>query len=524
MKKIVIISLIVLISLLGGVFIYLNYIYIPKHLKPIVINFLEENLGKNVRVRKAAYFPIKGVLFSDVEILNPDNSLFLSVSTIDLGLKSIPAISNNAFSAKLKLVIKGLVFKQADLEAQGGGKIDIDINIKGKDDVKFSAVVDLADISVKGIKETGEITNIKGRIICSQRDFASENITATIGAQILNIFVKGDYDKKDINIRKFNIDYMKTNLSIKGTVSDFEKPNIALTFDGLIKLENIPDLLSGVQLPALAGDCKITAECKGAMAVINNLIADAKIELNNVAVEKIKVTGLKADIKLRNGKLNLSDLDGDFYSGKITGTAEAEIFSKDLPVKALIDLQGIEIEMLIEDLIGLNMGQGAVRAHVEISGPAVDLNSLKGQGSVELMNGKVKMPSNFSKVANSLNIAKLADMNIEQASATFTLSDGKLQTQDLILSAAEATISGKGYIDLEQYVDFLATIEAGTSVPLPKVRVYDRLEHLKYKMIFPTQDLIKTGIKSLLDKGGDSSAGESEIQNQIKKGLEKLFR
>ena len=101
MKKIVIISLVVLLALLGATFIYLNYVYIPKHLKPMVVKLLEENLGKNVRVAKATYFPIRGVLFSDVEILNPDNSLFLSVGTIDFGLKSIPVIKKSAFSAKL---------------------------------------------------------------------------------------------------------------------------------------------------------------------------------------------------------------------------------------------------------------------------------------------------------------------------------------------------------------------------------------------------------------------------------------
>ena len=524
MKKIVLIGLVVLIGLISVTFVYLNYVYIPKHLKPIVVKLLEENLGKKVNVGKAAYFPIKGVLFSDVEILNPDNSLFLAVGTIDFGLKSIPVIKKNAFSAKLKLVIKGLEFKQAELEARGGCKVDLDINIKSKEDVAFSAIIDLKDINVKGIKETGEITKIKGRIIASESSFESENISATIGGQVLNVLTKGDYDKQDINIKSFKIDYLDTNLSMKGQISDFKNPIINFNIEGLIKLKDIPGILSGIPLPALLGDCKVTAECKGQPNALEKLKADAKITLSNAAIDKIKIANLKADIKLEKGVLNLAQVDGDFYKGKITGDAKVTIVDNNFPVQCSMDAQNIDIELLGVDIIGQNMGQGLFSAHVGISGSAADLNLLNGTGWFKVVEGKVQVPPNFAKVASALGMPKLAAMNIEEASATFTLSDGKLQTNDLIMVSQEAKVSGIGYIDLEQYVDFEATFEAGTSVPLPKVKVYDKLTQLKYKLIFPAQDLIKTGINNLLKNDGDAQTGGADIQDQIKKGLEKLFR
>ena len=159
------------------------------------------------------------------------------------------------------------------------------------------------------------------------------------------------------------------------------------------------------------------------------------------------------------------------------------------------------------------------------------------------------MPSNFTNVANSLGAARLSDMDIEEASATFTLSDGKLQTQDLIMIAVEATISGKGYIDLEQYVDFqvlfklspefvqstggigqllsFASDETGT--PLAKVRVFDKLSQLKYKIVpLPVKDIIKSKLKgelkNIFNQTKKGEAGKSEFQDQLKKGLEKLFR
>ena len=549
MKKIVFIVLLVMIAIIGGAFIYLNQVYIPKHLKPMVINLLEENLGKKVRIGKAFYFPLKGVLFSKVEIINADQTPFLEVNTVDFGLKSVPFIRKNMFSAKLRLGIKGLTFKQQGIEARGGCVIDLDINIKAKQDMAFSAVAELEDINVKGIKETGEITKIQGRIICSQSSFSSENISAAIGGQILNARIAGDYDKKDIIIKNFDIDYVDTNLSIKGRVSNLENPNIDFTLEGLIKLKDIAGIFSGIPLPALAGDCEVTAECKGAPAGIDTLSADAKILLSKASVDKIKIANLKADIKLENGVLNLAPLDCDFYGGKITGAVKAAIVDKDIPVQCSIDFQDIDIEPLVEDVIGENMGQGVLNAHVGISGSAVDLNLLNGTGWFKVIEGKVKMPANFAKVADSLGVARLSDMNIKEASATFSLSDGKLQTQDMIMIAAEAAISGIGYIDLEQYVDFevmfklspefvqsaggigqlLSFASDETGAPLAKVRVYDKLSQLKYKIVpLPVKDIIKSKIrgelKNIFNRGKEGEAGKSELQEQLKKGLEKLFR
>ncbi|MFH1093745.1 MAG: AsmA family protein [Candidatus Omnitrophota bacterium] len=548
MKKIALIGVIVLIGLVGVTFMYFNYVYIPKNLKPMVVKLLEENLQKKVIVDNAFYFPLKGVLFSKVEIINADQTPFLEVSSIDFGLKSIPFIKKNGFVAKLRLVVKGIVFKQNELKAQGDCAIDLDINIQAKEEIVFSAIMDLKDINVKGIKETGEISRIQGRIICSQNSFSSENVSATIGAKILNVRIAGDYDKQDINIRNFNIDYVDTNLSMKGKISDLQNPNIDFTIEGLIKLKDIPDILSGIPLPALRGDCKVTAECKGQPAALEKLNTVAKITFSNTSVDKIKIANLKVDINLKKGVLNLFPLDCDFYRGKITGDANVNIVDKGIPVKCSIDAQNIDIEPLVEDLTGQNMGQGVLNAHGGISGSAADLNMLNGTGWFKVIQGKVKMPPNFAKVAETLGVSRLADMKIEEASATFSLSDGKLQTQDLIMIAAEATISGIGYIDLEQYVDFEALFKLSqefvqntggigqllsfasdeTGAPLVKVRVYDKLSHLKYKIVpLPVKDIINSKIKGELQnifKQEEGQSGKSEIQDQIKKGLEKIFR
>ena len=62
MKKILIAALIIFIIVIFLGFLYVNNIYIPKNLKPMVVNLLEKNLEKDVSIEHAVYFPLKGVV------------------------------------------------------------------------------------------------------------------------------------------------------------------------------------------------------------------------------------------------------------------------------------------------------------------------------------------------------------------------------------------------------------------------------------------------------------------------------
>ncbi|MBU1087042.1 MAG: hypothetical protein KKD05_05925 [Candidatus Omnitrophica bacterium] len=545
LKKIVIISVVVFIGIIGLGFIYLNNLYIPKHLKPLVIEFLQKNLAKDVNIDKAFYFPFKGVLFSGISVQNADGSKFLEIDKVDLSLKSFPRIRPNQANLKARLLVKGADLNQQGLVVQGSTVVDLELEVAENKSPVFKANIKLNDLLIKGINSLADIEKINGEIICDQESFSSTRLNAAISQQPLNLFFDGKYSKTNFALNQLKIDYGQTNLEIKAKLEDFEKLNIVTTAAGSIDLADIRKILAIDSLPLLTGQCRFTAEANGPVVDLNKFKAKAQAAISQGAVDKINFSDLKADIRFEQAALNLAPLTCVFYNGKISAALKAEI--KDIiPIQGSLEIEQVNLAPLITDIIGQDMGAGQFNAHAGVSGSAMDINNLTGSGWFKIEQASLKPPPNFKKVAKSLNLIELSDMRIEQSSATFSLLDGKVQTEDFIAVADYATLYGKGYIDLEQYVDFEVKFKLSDEFAMrsgdlgmmtniaaagAKVVLYDRISQLKYKIDFSTEDMIKDQtnkiLKGLFEPSSDAQQADSEtidLQKQLKQGLKKLFK
>ncbi|MFH1063156.1 MAG: hypothetical protein V1747_09785 [Candidatus Omnitrophota bacterium] len=540
-KKIIIISSIIFIGIIGIGFIYLNNVYIPQHLKPLVIELMEKNLAKKVNIDKAFYFPFKGVLFSGIYIENIDGSPFLQVDKVDLSLKSFPKIKPNQVSLKARLIVKGIALSQQGLAVKGSSIVDFDLALaEGKEPV-FKADIRLDDLEARGLRNIADIVKINGNIICDQASFSAADLNAYISGQQLNIFFNGRYSKNDIEIEQFKINFGKTNLEIKARIEDLKKLNLKASAAGLIDFADINKLLSIESLPVLVGQCKIIADASGLLTDLNSFKAKVLAEITQGSVDKIKFSDLKAELNFVKAELNLAPVYCTFYQGKISAGLKAQV-KDSLLIQGSVDIEQVNIQPLIRDILGQDMGNGQFNAHVGISGNAADLNNLKGSGWFKVEQAALKPPPNFNKVAKTLGVSELADMRVEQSSATFSLIDGKIQTEDFIAVADYATLYGKGYIDLEQYVNFEVRFKlsdqlggmgqiANLAADGAKVKLYDKLSQLKYKVDFSAEDMIKNQseqiLKGLFDQSNNDPQNQSnkiDVQQQLKQGLKKLFK
>lgn len=557
LKKIILIGLISFIFLITAGIFYLNHVFIPQHLKPIVIELLEKSLEKKVSIEKASYFPFKGVLFSEINIVNKDQTPFLAIEKVDLKFKSVPKVKGKQVFAQTHLIVQGIDFKQQQLMIKGSSLVDVDLQAAGADELDFKATITLDNLKISGIQGIVDITKISGKIICTQETFFSDQLAANIGGQVLTIVLKGTYDKDSVQLETFGFDYGRTRLSTQGKIYDYNNPQLELTATANIDLKDIEKVLKGSTLPPLSGECSINAKANGAINNLETLTADMTANMPGGSVDKIKFSNLKAQVTLKQGIVNLPAFDCVFYQGKINGLGQAKIIDATIPMKASVDITQINIGPLVQDVIGQDVGKGLFDGHVEVSGGASDLNLISGSGWFKMVEGQVQMPSNFAKVAQTLGVKQLAKMEIHEASATFSIKDGKIETQDLLLLADEATMTGKGYVDLEQYVDFearfklspefvqsiggmgqlLSFVSDETGATLATVRVYDKIAKLKYKVIpLPVKEIVKKKLKSELKqtiknmfKKDEKSqqmdtSGKDNLEEVLKKGLKDLFK
>ncbi|MCP4649118.1 MAG: hypothetical protein GY853_03415 [PVC group bacterium] len=552
-KKILLSILILWIIVIISGFIYLNKVYIPQKLKPLVIENVEKALDKKMTIDHAQYYPMKGVSFSGINIVNQDDSQFIAVKSASLKLRSFPKISKDKVVVNAKLIVDQAYVQQDQILVEVEGMaLDINANVKGKEDVSLKGNLSLKGINLKGLPAIQDIMTLKGTIDFTQDSFNSNDLSLQINKEPMTLAVNGTFSPEDLNIAKFSAVYGKTNLDCSAKVFELKNPQLDATISGAIDLESIGKILKDITLPIMSGVCNFTFKADGSAGDLSALKAKGNINFPQGEIEKIKFSQLTADILLEKGIVYCNPFKCVFYEGRIDGNAEAGIIDVLLPIKCAIDIDGINIEPLITDVAGYDVGGGKLAAHAAISGSATDLNSLDGTGWFKLTEAKVQIPSKFEKLATMFQLNQLSSMLINEASASFTIAEGKIDTQDLQILADLATFTAKGYATFTQYIDFIIEISVAESFKdsfagnitsfIRKVQVHGQgpngikykplieesvkaavVEQVKEKGLDALKGLLGGGDNSGGAEGSEQPQGDGDIKDQIKKGLEGLF-
>ena len=535
-KKIMIFLAVLIVILVTASVIYLNKVFIPKQLKPLVIEKLEQLLDKQVKIEDAFYFPLKGVLFSGVDIVNRDGTPFLQAQSVELRLKSLPKLRGREVVLNAKLLIEDLLFRQKDVELKGNCVVDGDLHYQNSN-LGFTAGIFLDDIQLLGLPALADVTNIKGKITCTDKSFSGD-IKAKAAGKLLQTGFSGTYDKKQAELENLDLSCGDSRLSFNGRIDDMIAQQIKGHVEGVLKLKDIKDLLAKLPLPELAGDCNVNGDVQGEMRDLTLLSARLMLQIEKGSVDKIKFSDAKAEISLDKGTVLIAPLFVGFYNGKIDGVFKSVIANNTIPCEGHINVEKVDIQPLILDLFGLDLGEGMVNAYLETQFEATDINSALGSGWIKLLNARLRPPPRFERVANSLKVIDLASMEIEQAGADFKIHDQKIETDDFAAFAKEATVTGKGYLGFDLKTEFecvfklskefvqdkggmnnlSAFISDDSGLPVAKVKVWGVLKPngLKYESIpFAVDELFKTGVKQELKEG---------LQNVLKKGLKGLFK
>ncbi len=553
-KKIMIIIGVLIAALLVAAVIYLNSVFIPRQLKPLVISKLEQVLNKKVTIEKAFYFPFKGVLFTKVAILNNDNTPFLNVKSVELRLKSLPKLKGKEIVLKAKLLIKRFSYEQEKIKVRGGSVADIDLRyVNGN--LGFVTTVLLNNVELLGLPAVADVTGMNGKITCTDKSFNSAGIKARAGGKDILLKFSGKYDKKQAELENLDLTYGKSDVSISGKVDDFVRLQANAHAQGVLKLEDLKSLLGKLTLPDLSGDCQIDADLGGVFSDLAGIKGKVTLQIAKGSVNKIKFSDVKAEANLEKGTLQVTPLYIGLYGGKIEGMLKAVIADTTIPCEGHISVDKVNIQQLVIDLSGMDLGEGMFSAYLEGQLEATDITSALGSGWVKLLNGAIRPPPKFEKIANSLKVAGLSDMKIQQAQATFKIHDQKIETLDFEAVAKEATITGSGYLGFDLKTEFECVfklsrefvqsrgglgnlpnfISDNSGLPLAKIKVWGVLKPngLRYKPIpFAVNELFKNGVKQSITEGiknilknqGQDSGSGSNIKQQIEKGLEGLFK
>lgn len=225
-----------------------------------------------------------------------------------------------------------------------------------------------------------------------------------------------------------------------------------------------------------------TASAAGAEQLPLEMLRSLNIK-GSMDINKLKFSGthsenIHLEINAKNGQIKLHPMSADLYQGHYQGNVNLDARGKKLAVSIDENLQGVQVEPLLNDLAGEAKISGTVNAHAKLAGRGSDPKQIKqtlsGKGQFSFTDGALQ----GINIAESIRTAKAAlkggidsqsdepvQTDFSSLAGSFTAKNGVFNNQDLSLMSPLLRVSGAGTADIvKEAIDYgLKVSIVGTS-------------------------------------------------------------
>lgn len=434
----------------------------------------------------------------------------------------------------------GRAFKAGDLKLELDGK-------QGSNTIKGSLA---SPISGNVEAQRYELSKLAANIGLSGPDLPR-------GAVMLSMSGNAGLDlaKKSAQLN-LTAKFEDANIGAKLNLSQFSPPSLA--FDLSIDQLNLDKYLP----PKTEQQARREPEKPLDLSPLKALNANGAIKIGSMQVSRLKAANINAQVRLANGRLEISPHSAQLYQGSVAGALTADANGNRFTLKE--NLSGVTIGPLLKDVADKDMLEGRGNVSLDLSAAGNSVSALKkaldGTARIELKDGAVKginLAETLRKAKSALGAkgaseqgANMQDKtDFSELSAGFTIRNGIAHNDDLSLKSPFLRLSGNGDIDLgSDSIDYLAKVAVvasaggqggkdlgdlkGLTVP---VRLSGPFDALKYRIDFgalvgevakeKAKDAVKNAIGEKLGIGGaKTDAQKADPKDQAKEMLKGLFK
>jgi hypothetical protein len=198
------------------------------------------------------------------------------------------------------------------------------------------------------------------------------------------------------------------------------------------------------------------------MTGFHQVDADLRISAGRLVLPKMAVNDLKAQIRIDNGQLTVTDLSAGIWEGTLKGNATVNAIANP-EAKAALAIEGLNLARMLKDLQMKEAAEGRVDADLNVAGRgqtiAAIMAGLNGHSIVKMRNGRFH--SGYLDLLNgdiASGLLKLLDPVSGDKNATtvnclvsrLDIADGLADTTVLVVDTNLMSIVGDGRIDLGQ--------------------------------------------------------------------------
>jgi AsmA protein len=203
------------------------------------------------------------------------------------------------------------------------------------------------------------------------------------------------------------------------------------------------------------------------LGALKGKTVNGKLAIGALTVKHAKLENVKAEVKLADGKLEVSPQTANLYGGTLSGSVTADSNGNRINIKETA--QNVAVGTLLRDVAQKDVleGRGNLNLDVQTSGGTVTAlkKALAGSARVEMKDGAIKGVNLADSVRNAKSMLgakqQKADAtqktDFSEATASFKITGGVARNDDLKVASPFLRMGGAGNLDIgNNTIDYLA--------------------------------------------------------------------
>ncbi len=338
------------------------------------------------------------------------------------GLITIENLDNPSIKANLKgtVDLTSLIkFISTEPKPKLSGKAEYELNISGPIEHKDKLAIS-GYIKISGVK------------------YAADVLPEPIENFDADLTISPDR----IDIRKFDVKFVSSDISLTGTLSN-PFPYFIPGYEGVARQ---PYLTFTARSNRFDVDKLFPEAAPGAGANLSQVPIDSLPPLPIPAVDgkgtgqvdtliytQVEFTSISTDMTIKERILYADNVKGDVYTGKVTGQASVNLIDLNNPVyNGQFDAKQIEADDFLARFTGFGghlFGKMNVKGDFQASGlePMQIVNSLTMDGDAVFKEARLVGFDLFNKLAEQVNLKKMDEEKLRDFASTFHVADGRVE-------------------------------------------------------------------------------------------------
>jgi hypothetical protein len=194
------------------------------------------------------------------------------------------------------------------------------------------------------------------------------------------------------------------------------------------------------------------------------LVVDANTGMDYVFLGKtLPIDRISAKLLFTDNRLQLTDVQGTLFSGRVRGAADISLAKGDPHYQANMVVDSLDFPRVADLYFKYETSRGQLSGNYDWTGFGSDARAMKGKGNARVIEGDIFAIPVFGPLSVLLSaiIPGAGYSQAHKATAAFSIKDGVLHTDDFKVSGAVLGMLGHGdFRFLDDKIDFDIRVDA----------------------------------------------------------------